>query len=97
LHVPPTLRGALEPLLEVIAELSRRIRAFEGQIRAVVAASYPEAVALQQPQGVGALTALAFVLLLEEPRRFARSRDVGWPCCSTDCGSARRATIRTGC
>lgn len=77
LHVPWALQGALQPLLEVIADLTRRIRAFDRKVQEVVGARYPEAVALQQPQGVGALTALAFVLLVEEPQRFARSRDVG--------------------
>jgi transposase len=32
---------------------------------------------LQQPHGVGPLTALAYVLTLEEPQRFDSSRDVG--------------------
>jgi hypothetical protein len=32
---------------------------------------------LQQPSGVGPLTALTFVLLVEDPTRFAKSRDVG--------------------
>jgi transposase len=38
---------------------------------------YPECQALTAIDGVGTLTALAFVLTLEDPRRFKRSRQVG--------------------
>jgi len=38
---------------------------------------YEETGVLRQISGVGALTALAFVLTLEDPHRFAKSRDVG--------------------
>ena len=38
---------------------------------------YPEALLLQQISGVGPITALAFVLLVEDPRRFEQSREVG--------------------
>ena len=72
MQLPGELRQALEPLLDVVSDLMQRIRAFDRQIEAVVATSYPEAVRLQQPQGVGAQTALAYVLLVEDPKRFAR-------------------------
>lgn len=76
-QIPEELDAATAPLLEVIGELTRRIRGFDRQIEEVVTQSYPEAVWLQQPQGVGALTALAYVLLVDDPKRFTRSRDVG--------------------
>lgn len=38
---------------------------------------YPETGILRQVHGVGVLTALAFVLTLEDPSRFAKSRQVG--------------------
>jgi hypothetical protein len=50
-----------------------RIRDFDRSIEELVADAYPEAQHLQQPKGVGSLTALAFVLLIEDPRRFSRS------------------------
>ena len=74
MQLPGELRQALEPLLDVVSDLMQRIRAFDRQIEAVVATSYPEAVRLQQPQGVGAQTALAYVLLVEDPKRFAQPR-----------------------
>jgi transposase len=38
---------------------------------------YPETELLRQVEGVGVLTALTFVLTLEDPSRFAKSRSVG--------------------
>ena len=75
--LPPALAPALPPLLEVIADLTRRIAAAERQVVAVIRARYPVAGRLQQPAGVGPITALAFVLLVEDPTRFQQSRAVG--------------------
>jgi transposase len=74
--VPEGLRPAMTPLLDTIAELTRRIGAFDRQIAQVTAARYPEAAWVRQVPGVGPLTALCYVLTLEDPRRFAHSRAV---------------------
>lgn len=76
-EVPDVLAPAVRPLLELIAELSQRIQTYDRQLADVIHHHYPVAERLQQPAGVGPLTALAYVLLVEEPRRFAKSRDVG--------------------
>jgi transposase len=76
-QLPEAQRGALEPLLEVIADLTRRIRVADRQIEEVIESQYTEARRLQQIRGVGPVTALAFVLLIEDPRRFMKSREVG--------------------
>lgn len=75
--LPDALRPALLPLLEVIADLTRRIATFDRQLEALIRAHYPVAQHLQQPAGVGPLTSLAYVLLVEDPTRFQKSRDVG--------------------
>lgn len=76
--VPESLRPAVEPLLEVVAGLSAKIDALDKQIEAMIAERYPEAQRLkQQVKGVGPLIALTYVLTLEAPERFRRSRDVG--------------------
>ena len=76
-EVPSALAPALTPLLEVIADLTRRIAQAEAQLAAITRERHPVALRLQQPAGVGPLTALAFVLLIEDPSRFQKSRDVG--------------------
>lgn len=75
--LPPALAPALTPLLGLIATLTKQIAAYDAQVRQLVRTTYPVAERLQQPAGVGPLTALAFVLLVEDPRRFTRSRDAG--------------------
>ena len=75
--IPEELRPALEPLLETIASLSTRIRHYERELEELAQQHYPETKLLRQVQGVGTLTALTFVLTLEEPGRFEESRQVG--------------------
>ena len=76
-HLPQELAPALEPILKIIASLSERIRDYDRQLEGVAEESYPETKLLRQVHGVGVLTALTFVLTLEDPSRFAKSREVG--------------------
>jgi transposase len=76
-ELPTELQEALAPVLAVIEELSKRIRAYDRAIGKRAAESYPQAERLRQVTGVGALTALAFVLCIEDAGRFPRSRTVG--------------------
>lgn len=76
-EVPAALHAVLMPMLDVIAEVSRRIAAYDRQLAQAIRTRHPVAARLQQPAGVGPLTALAYVLLVEDPHRFRKSRDVG--------------------
>ena len=60
-----------------MAELSARIAVLEREINVLARTKYPETHWLQQVPGVGALTALYFVLKIEDPKRFENVRDVG--------------------
>jgi transposase len=73
----PELQRALQPLLAAIAELSERICEYNDRIEVLVQESYPQVALLKQVKGVGTLIALTFLLTLEDPRRFGKSRDVG--------------------
>lgn len=73
--LPPALKPALEPLLSMIGELSERIRAFDREVEAW-AQRWPVTQRLRQIKGVGPLSSLVFVLTLDDPHRFARSRSV---------------------
>ncbi|MEL6187181.1 MAG: IS110 family transposase [Myxococcota bacterium] len=66
----------LAELLEVIDVLSEKIRVLDQAVKDACH-RYPATSRLQQISGVGATTALCYVLTLEDPRRFGRSRDVG--------------------
>ena len=76
-HIPAALRTAVEPILETIGSLTQRIREYDRQLEMICQEHYPETDLLRQIEGVGALTALTFVLTLEDPYRFERSRTVG--------------------
>lgn len=71
------LRLALDPLLQQIESVTQAIRDYDHQIEQIAAMQHPETGALQQVKGVGALIALTYVLTLEDPHRFSKSRDVG--------------------
>lgn len=76
-HVPELLKPAILPLLDVIAGLTEQIKRMAHELDRLADERYPETKVLRQVKGVGTLTSLAFVLTLEEPQRFAKSRSVG--------------------
>jgi transposase len=76
-HIPEALMPALEPVLEQIASLTERIRDYDLKLEDISEEHYPETELLRQVEGIGPLTALTFVLTLEDPYRFEKSRSVG--------------------
>ena len=75
--IPAALHAALQPLLDTIADMTKRIRAYDKQIEMVSKTVYPETTRLLQVPGVGPVTSLAFVLTIEDSSRFKKARDVG--------------------
>jgi len=79
--LPKELLSALCPLLETIGGLTARIREYKRKLQEIATEHYPETELLRQVGGVGTLTsltfALTFVLTLEDPHRFSKSRSVG--------------------
>jgi len=75
--IPETLRPALAPILDTIACLTQKIRGYDRTIETLCSEGYPETKRLRLISGVGPLTALAFVLTLEDAGRFRKSREVG--------------------
>jgi transposase len=73
----PQLQVALAPLLSALETITARIREYDAQIEQLAEESYPEVALLKQVKGVGTLIALTYVLTLEDPRRFRKSRDAG--------------------
>jgi transposase len=76
-HIPETLRSALGPILEQIGSLTERIKDYDRKLEAISKEHYPETDLLRQVEGIGPLTALTFVLTVEDPYRFEKSRSVG--------------------
>jgi len=75
--LPVELSEVIAPSVQVLEELSLRIRVLEREISALARTKYPATARLEQIAGVGPITALYFVLKIEDPRRFAKVRDVG--------------------
>jgi len=73
--LPLGMDEVVAPLLGVIRELDGRIAAMDRVVD-TVGTSYPVVASLQAIPGVGPVVALAYVLSLEDPTRFRRSRDV---------------------
>ena len=69
--------AALGPVLEQIGSLTERIRQYDRKLETICQERYPETELLRQVEGIGPLTALTFVLTLEDPSRFEKSRSVG--------------------
>ena len=67
----------MRELVEVVDHLTQQIHGLDREIEEVSETRYPETKLLRQIAGVGPITALAYVLRIEDPRRFKRSRSVG--------------------
>lgn len=66
----------IEPLVKVLAVVTAEIKGYDKMITEA-AAAHPVASRLQQIVGIGPITALYFVLKIEDPERFGRVRDIG--------------------
>ena len=75
--IPEALAPALRPTLVVIEAMTAQIHVYDKEVERLGRKEYAVTQRLQQIPGVGPLTALAFVLVIDDPKRFAKSRDVG--------------------
>jgi transposase len=75
--IPEALGRALWPMLVQIDQLTKTIAGYDREVEKLVDERYPEVERLTQIRGVGALTGLAYVLVLEDAGRFRSSRSVG--------------------
>ncbi len=75
--VPAEIREALLPLVRMTAALSDCIEGDDEKIEKLASEKYGHTALLRQVKGVGPITSLAYVLTLENPERFVKSRDVG--------------------
>src|SRR5271170_465283 len=71
------LREVLEPLLTEIESLNERIPEYDERMEKIAQEVYPEVSLLKQVKGVGTQIALTYVLTIEDPYRFEKSREVG--------------------
>lgn len=72
----PTLLVAIEPLLAARDALANQLAGLDRRVRDQ-ARTDPVCRRLMTVPGVGAIVALSYVTAIDDPNRFARSRDVG--------------------
>jgi len=75
--IPEAVREALQPLVQLAEGLSACIAGYDRRIEELASQKYGHTKMLRQVKGVGPLTALAYVLTLENAERFSKSRSVG--------------------
>jgi transposase len=74
--LPEDLQPDLAPVLETIESMTQKIGRYDRRLEHWARERYPETELLRQVSGVGPVTAMAFVLKIEDPRRFSKSRKV---------------------
>jgi len=76
-RLPVELAPALQPIVRLIGQVTGEIKNFDAQIEELADERYPVTKVLRQVSGVGPVTALSFVLTLDNPARVSESRQVG--------------------
>ncbi len=76
-RIPDLLQPAILPLLALLEQLEATLRGYDGLLAELAATRDPAAEVLQQVDGVGPVTSVAYVLTVADPARFASSRRVG--------------------
>lgn len=72
-----TLLDSIEPSLQVIDLMTQKIRELDRAVETLCETKYPVTRRLRQIVGIGPVTALSFVLTIEDPELFENPRDVG--------------------
>ena len=76
-HLPEMIRDTMELMLSRIQELTVTIKRLERELEELGEQRYPEVQRLLQIPGVGPVTALCFVFIIQQPERFESNRSVG--------------------
>ncbi len=76
-EIPEELYDVLSPLLGAIERITELVKIYDAKIDELANERYPDTQLLTQIPGVGNLTALAFMLTVQDWARFEDRRDVG--------------------
>jgi Transposase IS116/IS110/IS902 family len=64
-------------LIDMIAKLSEKIKTYDNKIKMLSDEEFPETKIFSKIAGVGPITALSYILIIEAPVHFRKSRDIG--------------------
>ena len=76
-QLAPADAALVAPLLAAIDTLNAEVKTLDAELETLARENYPATERLRQIPGVGPLTALCFVLTLEDPKHFEHARCVG--------------------
>ena len=76
-HLDEEHTRLVDAMLECILVQTEEVRLLDKRITAMLEDRYPDAQRLQSVGGVGPITALAFILTIDDPHRFNKARDIG--------------------
>ena len=77
LALEASILTSIEPALKALDALNEQIKAYDKAITLAIQERYPAAQLLMSIAGVGPITALSFVLVVDDPTRFEDVRDIG--------------------
>ena len=72
--VPAALAPITAGMFIALRALNEQVAAYDAQLETMLETSFPEPLRVKQVRGVGPVTALAFVLTLEDPSRYRDGR-----------------------
>jgi transposase len=75
-ELPAELSELMRPVLATLRQLTTTIRKCDRLVERVARRSYPETARMQQVDGVGWVTALTYLVVVQSPERFPNSRVV---------------------
>jgi transposase len=73
-QTPSALAPAVAPLFSLVRSFNEQVKAYDAQLEEMAERHFPETRHLLQVHGVGPVTALAYVLVIEDPMRFPNGR-----------------------
>lgn len=76
-YIENSILSILKDTFDAIESLAKQIKNLETKIDDLIKEKYPEANLLQTIPGVGPIISLTFLLIIGDPKRFKKSRDVG--------------------
>lgn len=76
-QIPSDLFPILEPMLLIVQRLTEAIRGYDKDIERLAKKEYGVTSVLRRVHGVGPITSMMFVLLIEDPKKFRRNRQAG--------------------
>jgi len=75
--IPKEYHFGLLEMIDMIGKLSEKINIYDRKVKILCDKEFPETKIFSGISGVGPITSLSFILTIEDPGHFRKSRDIG--------------------